>query len=59
MLQSKQSDQFDTLRLNEVAILWSLVFVVYDFLIIPSSLSAKSGKRLNMKRKMLMACKKN
>ena len=59
MLQSKQSDQFDTLRLNVVVILWSLVFVVYDFLIIPSSLSAKSGKRLNMKRKMSMACKKN
>ena len=53
-----QSDQFDTLRLTHV------VVVVSGFrseCFLPNSpvlFPAKSGKRLKMKREMLMACKK-
>ena len=53
-----QSDQFDTLHLTHV------VVVVSGFrseCFLPNSFflfSAKSGKRLKIRREMLMACKK-
>ena len=44
MLQSKQSDQFDTLRLTHVYYLRSVVFVVNAFFQIPSSSFRKKLK---------------
>ena len=59
MLQSKHSDQFDTLRLTYVVVVVSGFrcewFLPNSFFLFPR----KSEKRLRMKRKMLMACKKN
>ena len=55
MLQSKQSDQFDTLRLTHVVAVVSAV-VTCSSCSLP--LSIKSGKRLKMRRKLMMTCKK-
>ena len=44
MLQSKQSDQFDTLHLTHVYYLRSVVFVVNAFFQIPSSSFRKKLK---------------
>ena len=59
MLGSKQSDQFDTLRLTDVIVEVSGFpsdCFPFKFLL---PLSAYSRKRLEMKRKILMACKKS
>ena len=51
MLQNKQGDQFDFLRLTHV------VDVVSVDVLLP--LSGKSGKKLKMKRKISMSCKQS